>query len=176
VSLLLPAPPAAILDDCTTAPTEYMQPQGIYTTASRDRLLCACVCAALRRSSASPPASNSAAAPAKGPRCHVKGSSGDPAWHQQCPVSSAGICDLQCRQDSFRCWTSSGCTGSPMPLPMHMETMPKRADLPRRAISCSSVAVALAPERMTTPLFTPDQADGIRHAGKNHKGAAECVL
>lgn len=67
----------------------------LQTAASRDRLLCACVAEALRRSSASPPRSNSAAAP--------------------------------------------------MPLPMHMDTMPKRADLPRRCISCSSVAVARAP-------------------------------
>lgn len=57
--------------------------------------------------------------------------------------------------------------GSPMPLPMHMETMPKRADLPRRAISCSSVAVARAPGNKT-PLFTPGQAGGggTRHASK----------
>jgi hypothetical protein len=63
--------------------------------------------------------------------------------------------------------------GSPMPLPMHMETMPKRADLPRRAISCSSVAVALAPEK-TTPLFTPGQADGLEMQAKgphSHRGS-----
>lgn len=32
-----------------------------------------------------------------------------------------------------------------MPEPMHMDTTPKRAPLPRRASSCSSVAVSLAP-------------------------------
>lgn len=52
-----------------------------------------------------------------------------------------------------------------MPLPMHMETMPKRADLPRRAISCSSVAVARAPAE-TMRLLTPGQADGTRRANK----------
>ena len=34
---------------------------------------------------------------------------------------------------------------APMPEPMHMDTTPKREDLPRLFISCSSVAVARAP-------------------------------
>lgn len=75
-----------------------MPPQ---TRASWDRKPCACVGAALRKASISPPRSKTAAAP--------------------------------------------------IPEPMHMDTTPKRAALPRLRISCSSVAVARAPAAQPHP-------------------------
>ena len=71
------------------------------TRASWDKKPCACVGAALRKASISPPRSKTAAAP--------------------------------------------------IPEPMHMDTTPKRAALPRLRISCSSVAVARAPAAQPCP-------------------------
>lgn len=63
----------------------------------------------------------------------------------------AGKCEIQ------QCDLGDDMHNLPMPLPMHIDTTPKRAALPRRAISCSSVAVARAPtqQQVTAQQYIP---------------------